>query len=215
MQFIFIVFDGLILTLALSMNLIIALIRFQIKAGIEHCEVMRDEHFANEIKITKFYVLAFIVIFTQKMTTMAITLAKAETCDHWCELFCMLGICFCIILLIWYLSTVYLFFFYTKRHRHFVYREDRVRLIVQACFIMIGILANITYGIMILKHNSYFHYGNFWTRLTGYATLLIPPFGICFTFKPNDFFHEFNMYPEHLRRVSVMQYTYHNFNRFE
>ena len=34
MQFSFIVFDGLVLTLALSMNLITALIRFQIKAGI-------------------------------------------------------------------------------------------------------------------------------------------------------------------------------------
>lgn len=32
--------------------------------------------------------------------------------------------------------------------------------------------------------------------------------------KPKDLFDEFNMYPEQLKRVSCMQYTYHNYNRF-
>ena len=175
---------------------------------------MRDEHFANELKITKFYVLAFVVIFVQKMTTMIQAIANPESCNHWCKIFCMVGICFSLILLIWYLITAYLFFFYAKRHRYFLYRKDRVRLFIQATLIIIGILSNIIYGIIILKNKSYFHYCNFWIRLTGYTTLLIPPFGICFTFKPNDFFHKFNMFPEQLRRVSAMQYTYHNFDRF-
>ena len=55
---------------------------------------------------------------------------------------------------------------------------------------------------------------SFMQRLFYFIVNVMPSFGVTLTLKPCDTFREFNMYPEQLSRVSVMQYAHHHYNRF-
>ena len=139
--------DGILLTLALTMNLITALIRFQVRVGLEQAEVRRDEHFAQELKIKRCYIGFFCFILFFKATALIQDCIYPSECSTFCQINWVIIVIKNILLLLIYCISGFLLFYYSKRHRYFVYRKNRNIYILQAIFILLGISCSIGYSI--------------------------------------------------------------------
>ena len=51
-----------------------------------------------------------------------------------------------------------------------------------------------------------------WLRYSHYCVIALPTFVICFIYLPQDFYAEFNMYPEQIDRVSIVQFSKYNYS---
>ena len=181
---------------------------------MKQAEVKRDEHFARELKIKKVYVLIFCLVFIQKMVTLIDYSLYSNECSVWCRVFCFSGIGISLSFVLIYLFSACYFFNYARRYRNFVYKQNRVMYLTQAICILIGTSSSIVLHILIANSKCYMTFESFSTRLLTTVSLVVPSFTISLTLKVEDAFSEFNIYPEQLKRVSVMQYAQHNYNRF-
>ena len=158
--------------------------------------------------------MIFCLLFTQKMASLIDYSLYPNFCSIWCMVFCACGMFISFSLVLLYLLSACYFFYYARRYRNFVYKQNRVMYLIQAICILIGTSSSIVLHILIANSKCYMTFENFATRLMTTVSLVVPSFTISLTLKPGDAFREFNIYPEQLKRVSVMQYAHHNFNRF-
>ena len=116
-----------------------------------------------------------------------------------------------------YLFQVLRLYNRAKKHHNYLYRKYQVTFVIQSICILVGIVASVLYHTLLFynRENAVSVDLSMGIRILQYASLIIPVFTMSMVMRPMDLFAEFNMYPEQLSRVSIVQYTRFNYNRFE
>ena len=212
--------EGTLLTIALTLDLLTALVKFQHRVGLTQAEVRRDEHFKHEKKILRFYIYVFIVCAIICSIIVIDRIIESyngvdEHCNGFCQNMCYIEIVRDTILFLMLGIAVTRLFFHAKKRVNLLYKEYRVTCAFQSILILFSVCISIAVNlikVLDMSQDTSKQLENT-ERYMLYTSLLLPPFMISM-FPAKDLFSLFNKYPEQLMRVSSMQYSRINYNRF-
>ena len=168
-----------------------------------------------------FYVIVFTVITAKKafMIIRIIFYFKMRACDRYCEVLVYYGFCNILILTLLMISVQLWFFYIARKYQNYLYKKHKVALCCNFVIIMTGMISLLFYATLYVlselteSHKWGHEYHGSTGRLLHYISMIGPPTAINLFMKPFDHFATFNMYPEQLRKVSIVQHEISEYSR--
>lgn len=120
----------------------------------------------------------------------------------------------------WILVSIVRLGIATKRRHNYLYLKYRMRYLATSLLLLAGYGYSLAFNFLILYKgdaadgSSFDVLENAGTRILYFLSVTLPTLAVTFFLSSHDLFAEYNRWPEQLSRVSSMQYTRFNYQRF-
>ena len=132
-------FEGTLISIALTIELLTALIKFQSRVGVTLVVVRRDEHFKTEKKIVKFYIAIFAVCSCMIAIDLVNRFTYGYNCNKVCETMFVVEFMRDIAITTIFFQAVFRLFKNSRKRCYYLYRKYRTICIIQSVFVAISI----------------------------------------------------------------------------